>query len=890
MPAQSNSLDARPQRYRFGLTARVLASNLAIIALVVLVITALSYVELRRQAIEIADQTLLLQTRALVDDLEQRLQLTGDSIRRLAGNSLVANALVDDLGRTVYLRDFLQDFRVVQGFDAAIVITDFEGKPIETNHRDMLGELPRDRIREVVDSASPAFSLEVVADDIRAIYIEPIIYVNTGQAEGALVYEIVLSQWIAIDNIRESIADIDWLARLQLVLAGRVVALVQGTHSVITPGYSEPVEWPDGEVYGLAVRLHVTPELVEQPLARLLHRSVLTGGVVMMVATFILLPLARRQTAKLLRLRRETEQLTGNFSSPVNIARSDRPDEVDDLANAFNELLRQLQQTYREVAQSEETFKLAMDATQDGLWDWDIVSGGVYYSPGWMRILGLDSLLPEYASWRDRIHKEDRQRVQSSLQAHLDGHSESWSEEHRLRTANGRWKWVLGRGRVVKRGDDGEPLRMIGTMADVSLRKRAEQTLREHSELLEREVQQRTRELSVARDEAETANRAKSEFLANMSHEIRTPMNAIIGMSHLALKTTLDEQQRGYIQRVNQAAQGLLGILNDILDFSRIEAGRLELESTRFGLDELLHDILNLVQLRANEKGIDLSLRVEPDVPQELLGDPLRLRQVLLNLASNAVKFSDRGDRVSITVSVRGESAGQVMLLFDVQDSGIGMSGEEQHKLFRPFSQADTSTTRKYGGSGLGLVISRKLVELMGGSIWVDSIKGQGSTFHFSVQLERVEASASGDVTLEEQSENSAALLDVLADSRVLVVEDNEINQELVRELLAEAGLKVELAENGRQALDMLASQNFDGVLMDCQMPVMDGYEATRRIRQQARFRELPVLALTANVTSGDSERALDAGMNDIIAKPIDPDQMFTIMARWIKPERQVTS
>ncbi|MBS0458299.1 MAG: response regulator [Proteobacteria bacterium] len=534
-------------------------------------------------------------------------------------------------------------------------------------------------------------------------------------------------------------------------------------------------------------------------------------------------------------------------------------------------------------------------------------------------------------------------------------------------------------------------------------------------------------ELLRAKDIAEEATRAKSDFLANMSHEIRTPMNAIIGMSHLALQTSLDKRQRNYIDKVHRAAENLLDIINDILDFSKIEAGRLSMETTAFRLEDVMDDVANMVGMKAEQRGLELLFDVGADVPNGLLGDPLRLGQVLINLGSNAAKFTERGE-ILVRIEKVGEEAGHVELHFVVRDTGIGMSPEQVARLFRPFTQADSSTTRKYGGTGLGLAISRSLIEMMGGRIRVESEPGKGSTFEFNVwlgvqavaptsrrsfQLEellglrvlviddspvareilaaiaghlgmRVDTAGDGQHALErvataeqggrpyglllidwkmpvmdgletlrrmqqdmasetlpaaimvtafgrEDAFQMAAsegvrlesvltkpvtpssLLDAIGEvlgcgapslvgvrahsglagqavqdlrgARVLLVEDNEVNQELAKELLAQAGIEVVIAGDGQEALDILQHDTrFDGVLMDCQMPVMDGYEATAAIRARPELAELPIIAMTANVMAGDREKALAAGMQDHIAKPLNVNAMFATIARWVKP------
>jgi PAS domain S-box-containing protein len=558
----------------------------------------------------------------------------------------------------------------------------------------------------------------------------------------------------------------------------------------------------------------------------------------------------------------------------------------DGRALGFCQDISERKQAEEALAKSRERFMLAVAGSNDGIWDWDLRTNDLFLSARWKEMLGYaeDELENVFATFENLLHPNDKPAVLEYVNQYLKGTVEDYDTVFRMRHKDGSYRWIRARGQAF-RDYSGVPVRMAGSHTDVTERKQWELDIQKKSEDLERtnaaleESIKRANRLAL---EAEQANAAKSEFLANMSHEIRTPMNGVIGMTTLLMDTALSDDQRHFASVIKSSGTALLELIDDILDFSKIEANRLDLEAIRFDLRCALNETVNLLAIRAELRGIELIFTVNPDVPALVMGDPGRLRQILVNLGGNAIKFTPKGE-VEIGVSLEQETATQAEIRFVVRDTGIGIPQDKIPVLFNSFQQVDGSTTREYGGTGLGLAICKRLVEMMGGSIGVDSEPGAGSTFWFTVMLEKQVQTSPDDGPPEPAS---------LAGTRMLIVDDNKTNREVLAGMLASWSVRFDEAASAEIALDRLhgaaaANDPYNVAIIDMQMPGVDGESLGRRIRANQDLDRTALVMMTSVGHRGDAARLVGEGFSAYLVKPVRRSQLHdclaTVLGRTVK-------
>jgi PAS domain S-box-containing protein len=594
---------------------------------------------------------------------------------------------------------------------------------------------------------------------------------------------------------------------------------------------------------GILFLEHDLTQIKQQSLQTALKRSLLFSGMLMIFCLglwfFFDLTLTRR-VARLVAV--SNNLANGKLSDRASLSGSD---EVAQISTAFDRMATKIQENTKALELSEERYNIAISGTNDGLWDWDLRSNEVYYSPVWMKILGYESdpLPLVLSTWSENVHPEDFILAEQAIQSHLRGETPIYEHTHRMKHQNGHYIWTFAKGKCL-RDEGGKPYRLVGTITDITAKKEAEE------------------ELKMAKEAAEIANRTKSEFLANMSHEIRTPMNAILGFSDLLQSMTSDDRYQSYLQAIRSSGKTLMSLINDILDLSKIEAGKLQLSYEGINLRALMNDIQQIFSVKAAEKGIQLLATVDESVPEAIAFDEVRLRQILFNMVGNAIKFTEQG-HVSIQVSSSWSAEQKIQLVLQIQDTGIGIAPENQTRIFDIFTQSEGQSTRKYGGTGLGLTITRRLTEMLGGSIELTSELGKGSIFTLIFPSVIIETH-----THQISKHHQDIDFNQFVPATILIVDDIESNRHLLRSFFQSTEHKILEASDGYEAIQMAKNHHPDLIIMDILMPNLDGQEATLWLRNNPDTSTIPILILTASLMIG-LRTQLEPHCQGFLTKPL---------------------
>ncbi|MBF0264730.1 MAG: response regulator [Gammaproteobacteria bacterium] len=984
-----------------GIRKRLIFQLVGFTAISMLLLTIVVSSLLQQTLKSLSQQSLFEQADSIMHLLEQRLAYLQENTERLTTNHFVIQNLIEPGNQNDDLNKIVENFskgRDVKSFG----LVDFGGQPLYELGLKLPAYNNMPEMREAL--AQSKLSMFISPDD-QLTFVSPIIYYQTTQGAVVIVFDL---HAIAMRN-----APAQTQGYISLIKDSKTLVSIgkDPKNDYLNVSLSPNDGFQHLQELNLQLEMGELTSISTETIQSLIYKVLLFALLVIIIANVIAIRVGTKFVKPILLLYECVKRSIDG--DKVKCSPLGTNDELDDLATAFDEKTAALEAYHsnleslvsartRELEDTANQLNNAQHLAKLGSFYWNTESGELLWSDEHYHLLGYDPLStkPSYEVFINRVHDDDKQKVIDAIHQAVKAH-EKYNCEHRIVLPDNTVRYLLGSAEVHT--DNSGTLIMSGSIQDVTEKVKVENALKQ------------------AMQQAEQANIAKSQFLANMSHEIRTPLNAIIGMTYLVLQTPLNNKQLNFLQKVHYSGESLLGIINDILDFSKIEARKLMIENIPFNLQDVLSHFANLAGLKAYEKNLELIFDTPVNLPMNLIGDPTRLGQILLNLGYNAVKFCEQGE-IIISTKVLEQNEQEVRIQFSIKDTGIGMTPEQQAKLFQDFTQADSSTTRKFGGTGLGLAISKNLVELMGGDIQVDSEPGVGSSFYFDLLFNiqddinertltiipdvkglrilivddnktsriilsdllqaldfRVNSVGSGEEALEElrqqDSENNCyniilidwkmphidgiettrmiqketnlcqipqvilitaydsgetfddvVFVDVLSKpttpsrllnaiykamghdalikngqrientrehrvaeklrgSRILLVEDNELNQELAVELLSNEGLQVSIANHGQEALDIIQQQSFDGILMDLQMPIMDGYTATREIRKLPEFKDLPIIAMTADVMSGDYEKVLNAGMNDHIGKPINLLEMFKTMSKWITPE-----